>query len=197
MIRFRCPHCDRAYLLPDALARLPLLCRGCGARLDVPDPGPDPAPDPLPDLQLESPPDPPQPPTPAPPAEEPFFTPAVKSAIDLRMDAAPEMRPEPKPKTPDPPPGAAQPATPASPADRKALGVAADVAMCVPLAAGGAFLGELATQKSTAEVFDGAAKQMPPVDLLVWAGCVVFPVLVYALLAGRGKSLGAWLRRAN
>jgi hypothetical protein len=42
VIRFSCPHCDRAYLLADALAHLPLLCKGCGQRLTVPAPQPEP-----------------------------------------------------------------------------------------------------------------------------------------------------------
>ena len=44
MIRFRCPNCDREYVLPDALAHLPLLCKKCGHRLDVPEPQPEPPP---------------------------------------------------------------------------------------------------------------------------------------------------------
>ena len=41
MIRFSCQHCDHPYLLPDALAHVPLLCKGCGQRLAVPAPGTD------------------------------------------------------------------------------------------------------------------------------------------------------------
>ena len=58
MIRFSCQNCKRKYVLPDALARLPLLCKGCGSRLSVPGPGetaapprkkPEPAPEPAED----------------------------------------------------------------------------------------------------------------------------------------------------
>ncbi|MBX9583276.1 MAG: hypothetical protein K2X87_23490 [Gemmataceae bacterium] len=48
MIRFRCPTCDRGYVLADALAGLPLLCKGCGQRLTPPPPEPDPEPEPPP-----------------------------------------------------------------------------------------------------------------------------------------------------
>lgn len=47
MIRFDCPTCGRGYALADALAGLPLLCKGCGQRLTPPEPQPDPEPEPL------------------------------------------------------------------------------------------------------------------------------------------------------
>lgn len=51
MIRFSCSNCGRAYLLADALAHLPLLCKACGQRLNVPDPSAEPQapPEPEPD----------------------------------------------------------------------------------------------------------------------------------------------------
>ncbi|MCI0703354.1 MAG: hypothetical protein L0241_19925 [Planctomycetia bacterium] len=42
MIRFNCPHCGRSYELPDALARLPLVCKQCGQRITPPEPTPEP-----------------------------------------------------------------------------------------------------------------------------------------------------------
>jgi hypothetical protein len=65
------------------------------------------------------------------------------------------------------------------------------------LAAGGAFLGEFATRKSTAAILReaGSAPKFPPTDLLLWLGCVATPVLAYVLFARRGRSVGGWLRR--
>src|SRR6478735_2125165 len=37
VIRFNCPHCARLYELPDALARLPLVCKQCGQRITPPE----------------------------------------------------------------------------------------------------------------------------------------------------------------
>jgi hypothetical protein len=44
VIRFNCPHCERHYELPDALAKLPLVCKQCGQRLTPPEPTPEPPP---------------------------------------------------------------------------------------------------------------------------------------------------------
>ena len=41
MIRFSCTSCQREYFLADAMAHLPLLCKGCGHRLEVPNPTPE------------------------------------------------------------------------------------------------------------------------------------------------------------
>jgi hypothetical protein len=49
VIRFNCPNCSRRYELPDALAHLPLVCKGCGQPLAVPAPTPDPEPEPEPE----------------------------------------------------------------------------------------------------------------------------------------------------
>jgi hypothetical protein len=42
VIRFNCPHCERHYELPDALAKLPLVCKQCGQRITPPEPTPEP-----------------------------------------------------------------------------------------------------------------------------------------------------------
>jgi hypothetical protein len=56
VIRFNCPHCGRQYELPEALARLALVCKGCAQPLPVPEKStapepisaPPPAPKPVP-----------------------------------------------------------------------------------------------------------------------------------------------------
>lgn len=166
VIRFHCPNCDRPYVLPDALAHLPLVCKGCGQRLIVPDPSadPEPEPEPLREAKVEH----------SPPMKE------------LLADPAPAPPPPEAAPNPD-----LTPAAGPGPGNRRALGLAADGGVAVVLAAGGALLGELATRRSTAEVF----RRADPLELAAWAGCVAVPVLVYLLLANRGKSLGGWLRR--
>jgi hypothetical protein len=77
VIRFSCQHCHREYLLPDAMAHLPLLCKQCGQRLSVPDPQPEPKPEP-----------PPPAPRPAPPVSPPAPPAAVAPAAP-RGDARP------------------------------------------------------------------------------------------------------------
>ena len=76
MIRFLCPNCSRRYELPEALARLPLVCKGCGQPLAVPETSTEPEPKPEPPKPAPPPPKPeppkvvappPQPPKPAPP----------------------------------------------------------------------------------------------------------------------------------
>jgi hypothetical protein len=78
VIRFLCPNCSRRYELPEALARLPLVCKGCGQPLAVPETSTEP----------EAKPEPPKPaPPPTPPKPEP-----------PRVVAAP-----PPPSKPEPP----------------------------------------------------------------------------------------------
>lgn len=165
VIRFHCPSCDRPYALPDALAHLPLVCKGCGERLNVPDSSADPEPESEPPgAKVEAP----------PPTKELPADPASPSP-------PPEVVPNPE----------ITPAAAPAPGNRRVLGLAADGAVALVLAGGGALLGELATRRSTAAVFRTA----DPLELAAWAGCVAVPVLVHLLLANRGKSLGGWLRR--
>lgn len=205
MIRFACSNCGREYHLPDALAHLPLLCKGCGQRLTVPDPTPDSDPEPFP--------------------EPPLHPPTTAGTIDLFPDTDELRKGAPARDVPDPqdtvdlfpqptaepsptgslaksaPPSKRQPATEAVspvPAGRgRALGVAADVAAGVLLAGVGMLLGEFATGRGTGEILReaGGAPKFPPVDLLLWVACVATPVLGYVLFANRGKSVGGWLRR--
>jgi hypothetical protein len=164
VIRFKCPNCDRPYVLPDALAHLPLVCKGCAQRLSVPDPTPDPEPVSPPEAKDRAP------------------APAEGKLADADSTSPPaEVVPRPELAS----------AAPPTPGDRRVLGLAADVAVALVLAAGGALLGELATRRSMADLIRNA----DPLQLMVWAGCVAAPLLVYLLLANRGKSIGSWLRR--
>jgi hypothetical protein len=92
VIRFSCPHCNREYVLADALARLPLLCKGCGQRLNVPDPQPEPEPPPPPPVK------PPRPvpvPIPKPP-------PAVVAPVPIPKPPPAVVAPVPVPPPPEP-----------------------------------------------------------------------------------------------
>jgi hypothetical protein len=90
VIYFNCPHCGRPYEVPDALARLPLVCKQCGQRIvpaeapkaEAPPVAKPPAPKPVVKPQTAAPPPKPQPapkpqavpsppkPQPAPPEED-------------------------------------------------------------------------------------------------------------------------------
>jgi hypothetical protein len=72
----------------------------------------------------------------------------------------------------------------------------ADVVAGLLLAGVGVLFGQFATGRGTVEILReaGGAPKFPPVDLLLWLGCVAAPVLGYVLFANRGKSVGGWLR---
>ena len=196
MIRFSCPHCARDYVLANALARLPLLCKGCGQQLTVPEPSPEPEPPPL---EFFAPPQPVKPPpSPSPPArpvpegdDEPLFE-AETPDIDFNSPPPKELRRPLSPPPPEPPPAP----PPKPPGSRKAVGLVVDLMVVLLLIAGGAFLGEMLAQKGTREVLDGVnGPKFPQVALLMWLAPPVLLVLVYALLGSRGKTVGAWLNR--
>lgn len=204
MIRFTCPNCGREYHLSDALARLALLCKGCGGPLVVPEASTVPEP-------AELPPDPP----------------GVAGTVDLLPDSDVVRKPAsasraefnlqdpvdlfPKPETePAAPVGVPEKPVPRVKRDAlsaretpqpvgggRVLGVVADVAVGVLLAGVGMLLGEFATGRGTADILReaGGAPKFPTVDLLLWLGCVATPVLGYVLVANRGRSVGAWVRR--
>src|SRR5581483_10467077 len=92
VIRFSCPQCGRAYVLADALAHLPLVCKGCGQRLAVPDPQPEPEPPPPPPVKRPVPVAKAPPPPPEPPADDDDF-PAThsRSIDDLDVDDSPDV----------------------------------------------------------------------------------------------------------
>ncbi|QDU22242.1 hypothetical protein [Urbifossiella limnaea] len=185
MIRFRCTSCDREYHLPDALARMPLLCKGCGTRLDVPEPTPEPTPEPPPAHSF-----------PDPTGTVDLFP--ESDDVRTRGPVAKDV-PDPAdsvdlfPRAYSEPPPIEMP-TPAAPA-RRGLRVVVDGAVGVLLAVVGALLGGLATQKGTVEVLReaGGAAKFPTTDLLVWLGCVAAPVMGYVLFVNRGRSIGVWV----
>lgn len=198
MIRFNCPHCNRFSEVPPALARLPLLCKGCGHPLVVPEastaeperpppPPPRPAHKP-PVLKLAKPAPPPEPePDPEseaePVAEEPPPKPAPKPRPPARRKPTPVPAtiPDEEPRRP-----------PANP-----LPVIADVCVAVLLLVLGAYLGELLARKPTAQVWRdaGTAVTFPPEELILWLGPPAVLALTYALLASKGRGVGGWLKR--
>jgi hypothetical protein len=211
VIRFQCNTCRHSYALPDALARVPLLCKGCGHRLVLPGPGEwtsdpqdEPVEDPAPDTHASS--------------EHRASAEAEEDDGDVRTGLWPELEDDPRRRragkdpravAPDdpqgtvnlsnPPAAAASPIStiPATPTGRRGLGMAVDIAVGLGLAGIGALLGEVAVGKSSAVILReaGSAPKFPPMDLLLWIGCVATPILVYLLLANRGKTVGGWLRR--
>ncbi|HUR53063.1 MAG TPA: hypothetical protein VMZ71_02950 [Gemmataceae bacterium] len=189
MIRFSCPHCQREYVLADALAHLPLLCKGCGHQLTVPEPSPEPEPP----LEFFA----PHPPVakklaPPPPPEDEDDEPLFESETpDIDFNAPPPKEPR-RSLSPTPP----APAPPKSAGNRKAIAVVVDVIVALLLVAVGVFLGELLARKSTREVFAGInGPKFPQPELLMWLGPPLLLVLVYTLLGSRQKTLGAWLKK--
>ena len=197
MIRFSCPNCGREYALPNALARLPLLCKGCGHQLSVPEASAEPEPP----LERFAPPPPPAKPAPKKPAapapppppeedDEPLFE-AHTPDIDFNAPPPKELRRPLSPPPAPPPPPAPKPA-----ASRKAIAVVVDVVVALLLAAGGVFLGEMLARKGTREVIAGInGPKFPQPELLMWLCSPALLLLVYTLLASRGKSVGGWLKR--
>lgn len=225
MIRFSCPQCSREYVLADALAHLPLLCKGCGQRLNVPDGQPEPEPPPTPVKSAPRPAPVPRPPVAATPVPKP--PPVV--AAPVSPPPAPERLSEPElepllteePANGDadyyrstldvaePPPSAAPHvptrAAPARatekpaerPASRRGIGLVVDVAVAVILLVGGVIAAEMLLGKSSAQVIkeSAAAPKFPPTDLLIWLAGPVLFGLIYLGLGTRGRTVGGWLRR--
>jgi hypothetical protein len=182
VIRFSCPHCGRAFVLPDALARLPLLCKGCGQRVAVPDPQPDEEPEPEPQPKAK----------PKPTEESVPLPPPPEGQVDLFEEGEPKL-PEVLPSKPKPPP-AAPAAEPDRRPPRKLLATVVDVAVGLVLLAVGGFGAEMLLGKSTRQVIDGASgPKFPSTDLVVWLGLPAALVLIYGLLAGRGRGVGGRL----
>jgi hypothetical protein len=198
VIRFRCPNCQREYVLPDALARLPLLCKGCGQRLDVPDPQPEP----------EPPPPEPEPPKPAPPVPPPILQKPVPVPHEVPAEAEDLLSADSLAKLGLPQEKPAPPATAmlAGETDavearanrsRRFLAGLADGVVVLILLALGALAGEMVVRKPSGTILreSATAPRFPPIDLLLWLGCAAFFALIYVWLGTRGWTLGAWLRR--
>jgi hypothetical protein len=197
VIRFHCPKCGRECLLSSALIGVPLLCKGCGDRLAVP--------------EVSEPLD--EPPRPAFDRSLPeegrhdiLVTPTVEDST-VNLFVSTEMRKKlfmpiegsGQPMPPAPPPEAERlPAVPASsPSSRKWLGHLVDAAAVLLLLVLGATLGSLAVGKPTRDILGDApaSPRFPPTDLLIWVASVVVCGLLYVWLITRGWSLGARLTR--
>jgi hypothetical protein len=205
VIRFNCPNCGRRYELPDLMAHLPLLCKGCGLALAVPDPEPEPEPAPPPfrprPAKIE-----PKGPEKAEPKTEPKELSKTKPVEDVSgpiadpgdAEKAKSLAPAAELVSVSKPP-APEAAPPPTTAGRKLIPIVADVAVGLILLAVGVFLGEMLAQKPTGQVLSeaGSAAKFPPLDLIQWLGPPVLLELIYAMLASRGMSVGGWLKRRS
>lgn len=200
MIRFNCPGCGRHYELPDLMAHLPLLCKGCGQPLAVPEPSPEPEPP----LFAKPAPAPTKPASPQ-QVREPSSNdddvlvtkPDSTPDIDFNV-SGPTVASLSDPQQPPKPEAAANPpAALAASSGSKRIPAIVDVAVGLILLVAGVFLGEVLAQKSTREVLTeaGSAPKFPPLELLQWLGPPLFFGLIYALLISRGRSVGGWLKR--
>lgn len=201
VIRFHCPKCGRECLLPRALIGVPLLCKGCGDRLAVPEHS-----EPLP-----------EPPRPAfdrslPIAREDqpdiLVTPTVEdSSVNLFLSA--EVRKNlflpiegsgqsPPPDVETPVASTDLPVT-APPPDRKLLARIADGAAFFAMLALGAVVGSMVAGKSIAQIFADApaSPRFPPTDLMILVASVAVCGLLYVWLGTRGWSLGARIRHRS
>jgi hypothetical protein len=208
VIRFNCPHCQRRYELPEALARLALMCKGCGQPLSVPETSTEPEPRPEPPKPV-TPPLPPLPPprtVPQPPPQPPVAVATAENRLPPPERPSTNGPPVAKPKVdalferPDTLAelGAIDELPLAKEEARGGgfLGGVVDVAVVLALIAIGVVCGELLVRRSTMEVLREAASapKFPPVDLLMWLSPTVLLMLIYALLLSRGRSIGSWLR---
>jgi hypothetical protein len=165
VIRFCCTKCGRESLLVDAFAGLPLLCKGCGDRVIVPDPS-----ESLPDPPAPRPPKPavhraphppvslPDPPLPAPADEAPTEGEATRNEWIARLGDAGGF-----------------------------------LLMLVVGALVGAMVAGKSSLRILEDA--PASPKFPPTDLLLWVASVAVFGLFYVWLGTRGWSLGNWLRR--
>jgi hypothetical protein len=202
VIRFKCPNCDRYYEVSQVLKHVPLLCKGCGQRIDVPESSSEPEPTALaipepigsPTSQNKS-----------------SFIAAAKAAlpaihasegedqttlvaaaessvaVQMKSDSQADLAGQKAESLP-----ASSIALPheddADPSTRKMIGL-------LLLLVGG-LIGEVLVKKSTGDVWReaGSAPKFPPIDLLLWLAPPIMLMLIYYLLITRRKSLGAWLQ---
>ncbi len=151
---------------------MPLLCKGCGQPLAVPDASTDePEPPPLP------------PPVVPPPKKKPTPLPPPPPKAEQPADAGrsprliPDVEPEPSRKNP--------------------VSIVVDVVVGLILLAIGVVLGEMLTQKPTGQVLHeaGTAMKFPPVDLIMWMSPPSVILLTYGLFVSKGRGVGNWLKR--
>lgn len=195
------------------MRHLPLLCKVCGQRLELPEPTPD-----LP-LSVEA--NPPQPEPPihsnvqskvSAPIPSVVTVPSFESKehlveAEVRENAAildekPAFQAETAakesplvPQHPTPTPDRGE--LPKKRVWAKPLSIVVDGVIGLVLLSIGGLLGEVLAEKSTTDVWRDAstAPKFPPIDLLMWLAPPSMLCLMYALLISRQKSLGNWLQR--
>jgi hypothetical protein len=137
-------------------------------------------------------------------APVPVPAPASASDTDTDPDSTPEINldllPKPEPKPPKPPPKPAPKPAPEPElepqSDATLLPFVADLGVFLLLVIVGVFAGELLAGKPTGQVLsEVAGPKFPSIDLVLWAVPPLLLGLVYILLNGRERTLGAWLRR--
>src|SRR5438876_10937278 len=158
VIRFSCQHCGRDYLLADAMAHLPLLCKGCGQRLNVPDPQPEQA-------TMPEPPAEPAVVPPPPPAAVADAKPAVVDQVPAKAngDAEPFLSSDTRAKLELPVSAAGRPKVEGT-VPRGRLAWLVDALVFVLLLAAGMLVGEMVVKKPTGEILSnaGSAPRFPP-----------------------------------
>jgi hypothetical protein len=206
VIRFKCPNCGRYYEVPPSLRHVPLLCKGCGQRIAVPEDSEVPGPVPEPQIAIA--------PTgklsiPASATPTPGHQPSEKEQLPKTLPPAEnaavgETQPGAQPEK-----NAWQQAstTQAGEDDEKTQSsfrlkpryILVDVAVGLLFLLIGGTLGAFLAGSSTAEIWAeaGSATKFPPMDLLLWLAPPTMLLLIYSLLIARRKSLGAWLQRKS
>ena len=200
VIRFNCSHCSRYYELPDAMQHLPLLCKGCGQRLVLPEPSPNPVPTLAQELAI--------PPIDTPaavavlpsalPTESIDKTAVAKNAESIQVlpeHVSNDLQNDSKPTSTAASVGEKADEENESTVRRKPLAKVVDAFIVLVLIAFGSVIGEMLARKSTTDVWNeaGHAIKFPPVDLLLWLSPPTLFVLIYGFLISRRKSLGWWL----
>lgn len=188
--------------------RLPLICKGCGQHLNVPEPTAEPAPAPkaapvethAKTKQAE--------PVPAPSLAAAQRELPTETKPDLSVNITPPvLAPMPLLSSENPDEKLLKQKFQAGnlpiehsvePAERpRSLVVLVDVATVLVLLIVGAFIGEMLAHQPTGELLHDAATapKFPPVELILWLAPIAMLCLVYWMLASRHKSLGYWLQR--
>jgi hypothetical protein len=168
------------------MRQLPLLCKGCGQHLDVPEPTPDPEPAKI----TETP----------PPSSKPPIHPIVPlSGSTDKPASTPNILVLEAPIAHSPSSVDNSAETAETSIGMKPLSVVVDAMVALVLFVLGGLLGEAVAGKSTGDVWRDAATapKFPPIDLLLWLAPPSMLGLIYGLLVSRRKSLGCWLQRRN